>query len=265
VPEAANVILKRMQRMKNLSIFLFCALTAGSLRANLTIINVDIQGNGGPRDSVTGESAAHTDPAGATAIWNNSGLTGTNLTQSDGTATTVGYTITSANGGLGTFRRQNQTTPPTAPGGTGGIRNLLYDFAFQNNADQTLRVWDLNITNLDAALTYDLYVYGGTQFADNPSSNVSFTVNGVTNTIDYSGAIAMNPTPIDSYVLGQNFTVFNGLTADVANEITLSASATLGEPTLSGFALVAVPEPSSGLLALFGFVPLLYRSRGRHI
>jgi len=242
---------------------LFYTLTVGSISAS--VINVDIQLNGGPRDSATGESAAHADPAGATAIWNNSGLTGTNLTQSDGTATTVSYTITSPNGGLGAFRRQNQATPATVPGGTGGITNLLYDFAFQNNGDQSLRVWDLNITNLDATLTYDLYVYGGIQFGDNASSNVSYTVGGVTNTVAFSGATATTPTPIDSYVLGQNFTVFTGLTADAANAITLSASAALGEPTLSGFALIAVPEASSVLLGLFGFIPLLHRRRGRHI
>lgn len=230
------------------SLFTITFLASVSLGQSV-VINVDVQGGGTPRDAVTGDAAAHADPAGAAAVWNVSGLNGAALTASDGSASTVGYTFGSNDAaGAGdprTFRQQDDT----------GQTNLLYDYAFANSNANLL----LDVTGLDPLLTYDLYIYGSMQFNINGNATIDFTVGGNTESTVYTG-VDENPNIQTDYFLNENYVLFTGLTG-TSQSVSIARNPNIGfaEPTVAGFALVGtpavIPEPSSlAILACFGTV-----------
>lgn len=246
------------------SILCFLAVIAlPGLCSAQTVINVDIQFGGTPRDSPVGQTAAHPDPLGATSVWNNSSVSGSALLQSDGVASGVGYTLSSTNDDEpGVFRQAN----------TAGLQlPLLYDYAFDNSTTgpngTASRNLTLAITGLDTSLTYDLYIYGGMQFSDNADATTDFVVNGVTQTTTYTG-LDGNGGIQTGYFLNENYVLFTGLSG---GDITVDATpqdlggGTFGEPTIAGFALVGtpsnIPEPSSLFLILAGSAVGVLRRR----
>ena len=233
-------------KLSLITVFGLLAFASDPALAVLSIVNVDVQDGGSPRDK-TGLAAITNDPAGATPSWNLSGLTGAALEDSFGDATAIGYAITSTNGGQpGTFRQQNSS----------GQDNLLYDYAFDNSAPSSGRNLTLSITGLDPALNHELYLYGGIQFSDNADGIIDYTVNGTTQRINWLGLDGGSSTT--SYNEGENYVVFGGLTG---SSITLNALPQQGEPTIMGFQIVSLPEPSRVLLLGLGALSLIVRRR----
>lgn len=233
--------------------FTFVFSITSSVFADL-VINVDVGGNNNATNAPTGHMAAASDPAGAAAIWNsfqyvfNPTVNESALIASDGTGTSVGFTVTSPNQ-VGAFRRQD----------VAGTDPVLGDYLFDNTSPAASRQLILGLNGLDASMTYDLYVYGGLQFVDGNAATQTLTVvGGATNTISFDGITD------ESYVEGLNYTVFTGLTGSSAFDIAI-VSTSGDEPTLSGFQLVgtgAVPEPSSlALLGIAGSVGLAFNRR----
>ena len=240
--------LQHASKMSSKSTRFLAAVLAGTVSTQAaTIINVDIQGGGSPR-AKTGLAAYASDPAGAATVWNTTALSGSSLNDSTGAATSVGYTITSTNTTIGTWRQQNTG---------GGQDNLLYDYAFDNNANAASRNLTVTITGLDPTETHQLYVYGGIQFADNNDGTVDYTIGGNTQQIVWLGLDGGSSTT--SYNLGENYTIFSGLSG---SSITMTIAAPIGEPTITGFQIISVPEPgTSSLLLLLGGSCLLRRKR----
>jgi len=222
-------------------VFLSSVLPAACF-AQISTINVDLQGGGNAVGALG--LAAHSDLNGVAALWNigdSSGQTG--LFDSGGTVTDVDFSITNANGQF------------SQPGS--GQQALLRDFVFSNTLPEADRSLTLDISGLNSTSTYDLFVYGGTQFNVNADASLDVAVNGGTpNRIDWTG-LDGNPLLTSSFILGENYTVFTGLSgvsdlSVVTTNIAVSPGV-YGEPNLSGFALVevsAVPEPGSVAFAV---------------
>jgi len=188
------------------------------------VINIDIQGGGGPLDKT--DAAAAPDPS-APPFWNIVGLAGGALTNSDGTAS--GATLNAITGANGAFRQQNL-----------GAENLLYDYAFAGGSGTI----STSVSGLSAG-TYDVYVYGSLQFQEpmtgfGGAGDNTVTVNGVSQELNYPGLA--NGGSSTTFVEGENFVLFSGVVIGAGDVLDISSTndLTFREVTLSGFQIVNV-------------------------
>jgi hypothetical protein len=228
------------------------ALLTSSARA-ATVVNIDISRDntdplGGTADQLyVGTGAA----ADAGTIWNDYStlLTGagstiapgyaqTGLVDSNGIATTVGLTLNT-----GWFRTFNGTTG----------NNLQREHAFVDNGATGVAT----LTGLAPSGEYKLYFYAGGNL------DTDYTVGATTKTA--TGAGFLQPINAPGFGEGVQFVTFESVFADEDGNLQFSIHAntveTTGDASLAGLQIVAVPEPSGGLLLLGSLVMLAIRRR----
>lgn len=216
------------------------ALTASALNAQ-TIVNMNFT-------RLTPTEATVTNPGyglwgQGTETWNLSDSdTGSNLVDSSGTATTVGYSFGNKSG-------DNSNT------GFGPD-----DLTFQGAYGQDITV---TISGLTPSASYELLIY----HAANNENEVE-TANGVSPN-DFTGSTTTTggTTYLDAFGVtdadGTHFWYYTSVDADVAGEI-LVATTGDGFETATGFQITdAVPEPSSFALiaGCFGLALVMLRRR----
>ena len=171
-------------------------------------------------------------PAGGLgAVWNTIGASaGSNLRQTSGPATSVGFT-SSGTGGWG-GPNFNDTEPALRM-----LKTQWVNFGANGTTQQLL------ITGLDPAKTYDLYIASAILITTNQASRGEwFTTNTtspvgnqpVDNTLDENGS---------TWVRGNNYVLFEDVVPDASGNITANGFAITGAPydirlPLNGFQLV---------------------------
>lgn len=220
-------------------------------------------------DAVTGGNAASVTtarndnagnlvgPAGDSpgSTWNIiSGYSATNLLDSTGASTSIGYTTT--------FSERRGTT--LSSGDLEIARTYMQDFGKGGSNTITINglmsgslynVWLVSVSNSGTPTEN----YRGDFITANPTSSSS------TQTVNAS------PRNVTTFVAGQNFALFENVVADVNGEISFEADAANldGQPNtgdeyrfgLNGFQILEVPEPSTALLGGIGALMLLRRRR----
>lgn len=139
---------------------------------------------------------------------------------------------------------------------TGGVApDLIRDFLYEK---RTGSVSTITLSGLDAATTYDLYVYGAS--ADR-AFDLALTITG--QSVQTGGFQNQKAQPA-TFVEGRNYAAFT-LMPDSAGQINIGfamASGTTAEVDISGLQIQAVPEPGVvSLLAVGGLLALRRRER----
>ncbi|NQU11787.1 PEP-CTERM sorting domain-containing protein [bacterium] len=218
-----------------------CAMPAPTFGVIVSALNGDFN-NLDPSPTYSGTAAA----IDSGTFWN--ALNGSSvgvMTNSDGiTASPITVSIT---GNSGVYYYGAFGTQPSPA--------LLNDGAMENTFNQSAALTFNGVPTLPGG-SYDLYLYSVNSVNYNSISD--FTLGAVTHTVSNSGA--------STWVLGDNYTLFSGLTP-VAGVIAVTWTDKQTLPAtllLNGFQLVAmgVPEPSTVLLLLGGGL-LVWRSRRR--
>lgn len=165
---------------------------------------------------------------------------------SDGAATGVAFSINANGGGLYGMSTTDNNVATSTSFPIGATRDILY---FNNAGLASALVFRL--TGLNDSLTYNVEIYGGVDNANNrPTTNWT------------SGAQTV------SYNPKQNLTstTLTGLTSS-GGILDLSAYTTgiSGSGIVNAIKLTAVPEPSTGALALAGGLAIIFRSRRSRI
>jgi len=222
-----------------------------------------------------GQAAAF-DPAGGSAIWNRvsgngvSTISGSNLKDSFGSATTVGISLAIQDSYLSVNGQQEL-------GGAGGTySNLMGDYVYISSAapDQIVSRAG-TITGLDAGQLYEVYFYGqGNNFVEAfaEGQNTLFTIGTTSKQTSWDGVDGGNGTLTEDieYV---KFMVTAGIGGQIAfNYANVVGGAGGNVPedfdgqgsiygVINGIQIVPVPEPSAALLSGIGFLALLRRRR----
>ena len=194
---------------------------------------------------------AATDVAGAVPVnnWNVFTTSGnqTNLNDNSGTATTADFTTSillfgPSGGGVG------------SPFPAGPDHNMMKEVVFDNaaNVDPAAFITYLSFSQVPYSV-FDLYIYSSANVSDRTAT---FRIGSDTE-VKGTG----NPS---TFVQGQNYVLFSGLTASSFN-VEARANAGTGFPQVvfNGFQIVEVPEPSSLSMLLGGFVGLCRIARKR--
>lgn len=229
-----------------------------------TIISADFQPGAGTTYVGTAVAPTITNP-----IWNgvapNNTNTITNFVDEGGTIVPgVDLEIRSPNN-TGLIIQPDNTNPNNEP----QFRNnsLLTDYVFDNTMPATDRELTLTLGGLDVTQTYNLWLYAGTAFNSELTNTLTITIDGVAQSLTYDAVAAANDqgTPGDltddttDFIEGNNYLFFGGITG--VTEIEALVNGASREPTLSGFQLQAVPEPSIAILGFLGGAFLLRRRR----
>jgi len=215
--------------------------------AQAQVINVDFNASGGTSGTYSGQGA-YSDPGhnvwnGLTVATSSSAETWSSLETSTGAGTSIGVTLTPTGGGsLTPYDTASDSSPAlVAPA-------LLNDFAYEAG---TVNI-GFSFSGLNAGDTYALYIYS--QNGGYDSSYATFTIGSTSNSDINEGQRTGNASYDTSFVLGNNYVLFTGLTGSTSISGSL---ASVGNAPISGFQLVdttpaAAPEPSSTALLLLG-------------
>ncbi|MFU8849239.1 MAG: PEP-CTERM sorting domain-containing protein [Opitutales bacterium] len=183
-----------------------------------------------------------------TEVWNTTNeSSATNLVDSTGAATTIGFSTTNFGG-----RNLNASWGPDL---------LTSQGAFSANDDTT--IGQVTISGLTAETPYDIIFY----FAANNRNELQ-TANGI-NPVAFTGSTTTtgNTTYIDASTVditstGAQFWYFDGILPNASNEIVMTISGP-GFETFTGFQIASIPEPGTfALLAgILGLTWVMVRRR----
>lgn len=223
----------------------FLALAGTSLlavsSAHSATINVNILRSGGSPGTTTNPGYGLWGEGANT--WNlvlGNVFTVTNLVDSTGTPTTVGYTLAGTSG----------TNNPT----NWGPDLMTQSGAF--SADDNTTVITLTLNQLTPGQAYEILYYFSDVFP-----NETMTAQGAGPSVFME---SKTTTGLNTYVEGSAgsgvFSYFDNVIADVGGNIVVAASGA-GRETITGFQLRVIPEPSTALLSGLGLLALLRRRR----
>jgi len=210
--------------------------------AQAAVVNVDFQ-DAAESGTVTYVGLAAAPDAAGNTLWNSVKSSGTDLTASDGTATTIDVALTNTSGvGL--------------PGSThAGNTDLTRERAMANNSTA-----NFTISGLANSASYDIYLYN-THFGTAGWFGTDYTIGTTTLNANDAGA---PPTATDGtgWTLGDDYVKFS-VTSSASGVITGSWTTDAGGSTwgmLSGMQIV--PEPATmSLLGIGGLLALVRRRR----
>jgi hypothetical protein len=242
------------------------ALTINSALGNRNLYSMDGTASDNAAQSSTPGTAAPFTYSGTT--WNQLGISGNNLLDSDGNSTTVDYVLSQYkdvgvgdHGGSGILQLLGAGVHSDGPSTTGGY----------NPDSNTLP--NLTLTGLDDTLTYRLSIIsggnynnsnqwniGGTATFSDPSTPTGFTGGTTLTTIS-------NTDQRSAWVAGVNYVQFTGLRS-VNGSLTVQNRALNDKFSMNGFQLQADPVPAPlpvlGSAAALGFCRRL-RSRSKRL
>jgi PEP-CTERM motif len=134
--------------------------------------------------------------------------------------------------------------------------NLMNDYlvAYPNQPGQ------FTLSGLQPTQDYQLLVYTDSA-ADGTGRQTNVTVSGLT--VTQLTNAPLNPM-FNQFVQGSNYLAFN-VKPTQAGLLTVDFSAAVGEGDITGFQLVAVPEPSTLALMLVGGLGVVYLTVRRHL
>ena len=234
-------------RKMTMMLMLSVAVLLVAATAQAAVVNVDIQASGG---SLASGQAAAPDASGNTT-WNEM-TTGsvTDLTASDGSATTIDVSLSGAQG----FTNQ--------PGPNNLVKDRIYEHRTHDD-----NAFTFTISGLANSTSYDIYLYGA---YDSRTSIVNFatdfTIGGVTKTAQ---ALTSEPTTLDGtgWIENDHYVKFSVtssssgvITGTVSNHDDNDPNTTGDYGILSGMQIV--PEPATmSLLGIGGLLALVRRRR----
>lgn len=167
---------------------------------------------------------------------------------SDGAATGVAFSINANGGGLYGMSATDNNVATTTGFPIGATRDIFY---FNNSGSSNALVFRL--TGLDDSLAYNVEIYGG---VDNATTRVTTNWTAGTQTVSY------NPRQNLNSVTLTGITSSGGI-LDLSAYTSGSGSSPSG--IVNAIKLTAVPEPSTGALALAGGLAIIFRSRRSRI
>ncbi len=195
-------------------------------------VNVDVQANGG---ALAVGRAAAPDFSG-NSLWNEMKTSSvTDLTASDGSATTVDVSISDEQG----FTNQ------------GGPNNVVKDRVYKHRTDGD-GVFDFTISGLAAGKSHDIYLYGAYDSRANVNFATDFTIGGVTNTAQ---ALTLEPSSLNGsgWIEGDHYVKFTVtssaggvITGTVANHDDNDPGTTGDYGILSAIQIVLPVDGSAG-------------------
>ena len=259
-----------------------CTVFAAAAAAPAAVVNIDFSELATAADRYAGLAAA-TDPAGATAIWNNivgsvGALSVENLMNSSGEATTWDIAVS---GFVNT--KKSASEQEVAQGGSSGgsYSQLMEDYLqLDSGANASVTIASGVIGGLAAGNTYDIYFYGqGSDMAGTDASssgeNSLFTVNASSRQTGWDGLDGGD----GNLVEGMEYVQFTAV-ADAGGKISFTWSNVVQGvnvmsdqvpsntgtgsrfAALNGMQIVdAVPEPSTAIFGMAASVLLLLRRR----
>jgi len=232
-------------RKMTMMLMLSVAVLLVAATAQAAVVNVDIQNL-----SLTASGRAAAPDAAGNTLWNAMGSSATNLTASDGSATTIDVSLSGAQG----FTNQ--------PGPNNLVKDRIYEHRTYDDD-----VFTFTISGLANSTSYDIYLYGA---YDSRTSIVNFatdfTIGGVTKTAQ---ALTSEPTTLDGtgWIENDHYVKFSVtssssgvITGTVSNHDDNDPNTTGDYGILSGMQIV--PEPATmSLLGIGGLLALVRRRR----
>lgn len=262
-----------LNNIKSLQFLGICSigiLLFGAESIQAQLINVDFDGNSVGQAYGGGGVAVGPAQSGAALIgssgdlWN--GISDSLLTFSayPGGASASGLALTYANGSAsgvtmsltadGSYNANEPNWGNTSAFTTAAspYSNLMQDLIYANNPQS------ITLSGLAANQAFNLVVYSAGDQNVGTGRTSSFTVNGITQTSFWNGTTS-------TLVAGQTYVDYSSAMSDGSGNLVINFGVTGGsgalETDLTGFQLVAVPEPSTWALLAAAGVLVCFRRK----